>query len=82
MANRANRIKIKWMRSDKAWGYADCDAMVIYLDDRMDDKTLIEIATHETAHIVLPVLDETAIDMLGKQVAEVLTKIGFSRHND
>lgn len=70
------------MKSDKAWGYADDSSGVIYLDERMDDRTLIEIAAHETAHIVFPMLDEWAVDLLGKQVADVLTRIGFSRHND
>lgn len=76
------RIKIRWMRSDRAWGYAEAEKWTIHLDDRMDDKTLIEIATHETGHVVLPMVDESAIDLLGKQVADVLTRLGFSRNHE
>lgn len=82
MAKKPRRIKIRWMRSDRAWGYADDEKWTIYLDERMDDKTLIEIATHETGHVVLPMVCESAIDALGKQVADVLTRLGFSRHHD
>jgi hypothetical protein len=51
----------------------------IELDDRMTDVTLIEVASHEVAHVVLPVLDEDAVELLGRHIADVLTRLGFKR---
>lgn len=77
------RIRIKWIKSDKVWGRADVSKRVIELDHRMDDKTLLDIVVHETAHIVLPIVDEDAVETLGKQAADVLWRLGFRRtHED
>ena len=73
-------IKVVWKRLPKAWGLADHTKHTIWLDPRMDDKTLLEIAAHEVAHIVFPVLDEAAVDLFGKQFADVATRIGFARN--
>ncbi len=73
------RIRIVWKKLPKEWGLADHTKHTIWLDERMTDKTLIEIASHEVAHVVLPVLDESAVDLLGKHIADVLTRIGFRR---
>jgi hypothetical protein len=78
----APRIRIKWIKSEKAWGYADAAKRTIELDRRLDDQTMLEIAVHETAHICLPVLDEAAVETLGKQAADVLWRLGFRRAHD
>jgi len=49
----------------------------IELDPELDDKTLIDIATHETVHVVAPDLSEEAADRIGRHVADVLWRLGF-----
>lgn len=48
----------------------------------MDEKTLLEVAAHEVGHIVLPEISEEQIDLLGKQVADVLWRLKFRLHED
>jgi hypothetical protein len=55
------------------------DQWRIELDDRLSDKTLIDIATHETVHVVAPDLSEEATDRIGRHVADVLWRLGFRR---
>jgi hypothetical protein len=76
------RIKIRWMKSEKAWGYASPAKNTIYLDHRMEPKTLLEIASHETIHQLFPYLDERAVDGAGKTLADVLWRIGFRLKED
>ena len=76
---RFRKIKIAWKRSETVWGMAYPDEHRIELDDRMTDETLIEVASHEVAHVVLPVLDEDAVELLGRHIADVLTRLGFRR---
>jgi hypothetical protein len=47
----------------------------------MDDKTLLDIAIHETAHVVCPDLSEEAVDRIGKHAADVLWRMGFRRED-
>jgi len=74
---RRRKIKITWKPSETAWGWAYIDDHRIELDPRMDDKTLIEVASHEVAHIILPDVSEEEIDLLGKQIADVLWRLKF-----
>ena len=74
------RIKVVWKKLPKEWGLADHTKNTVWLDPRMDDKTLLEIAAHEVAHVVFPVLDEAAVDLFGKHMADVYTRIGFARN--
>ena len=76
---RLRPIKIEWKRLPTAWGYAYPDEHRIELDSRMHDKLMLEIASHEVAHIVAPYLDEAAIDLIGRHIGEVLFRIGFRR---
>ncbi len=73
------RVRYRFKRVPGHWGVAYPDQWRIEIDPSLDDKTLIEITTHEIAHVVLPVLDETAVDTLGKHVADVLYRMGFRR---
>lgn len=75
-------IKIVWRKSPKVWGLADHTKHTIWLDPRMDDKTLLEIAPHEIIHILFPMLDEEAAELYGKHCSDVLTRIGFARNQD
>lgn len=74
---RLRKIKIEWKKSESAWGWAYTDEHRIELDPRMDERTLLEVASHEVAHIVLPEISEEQIDTLGKQIANVLWRLKF-----
>lgn len=76
---RFPHIRIVFGALPQDWGYMYPNEWTIYLDKRMEDKLLLEIAAHETAHVVLPVLDETAVELLGKHVGDVLFRLGFRR---
>ena len=77
------RIRIKWMKKPKvAWGWSSPNLNTIYLDHRMEPKTLLEVASHETIHQIFPYLDERAVDGAGKTLADVLWRIGFRLKED
>lgn len=76
---RFRPIKIAWKKSESVWGMAFPEDRLIELDPRMTDQTLIEVASHEVTHVVLPVLDEEAVELLGRHIADVLTRLGFRR---
>ena len=76
---RFRRIKIDWQEMRTTWGLAYIDEHRIVLDPRMDDATTLEVASHEVAHIALPYLEEEAIELLGRHIGEVLTRLGFRR---
>lgn len=71
------KIRIARKRNHGVWGLAHPKAWMIELDPQLDEKTLIDIAVHETAHLVLQDLDEEAIDRLGRHCADVLWRLGF-----
>lgn len=71
------KIRIAKKRNLGCWGMAYPSEWRIELDPDLDERTLIDIATHEVAHVVIPDLDETAVDRLGKHVADVLYRLGF-----
>ena len=79
MAERTKpkRIRIRKIKSDAVWGLALHDKREIHLDERMDDKTLLDIASHETLHIELPDMDESAVDRAARSIADVLWRLGF-----
>lgn len=79
---RRRKIKIVWKKSEAAWGWAYIDDHLVELDPRMDEKTLLEVAAHEVGHIVLPEISEERIDLLGKQVADVLWRLKFRLQED
>jgi hypothetical protein len=61
------------------WGLAFPHEWRIEIDPALDDKTLLDIAIHEAAHVVLPDLDESQVDRLGRQAADLLWRMGFRR---
>lgn len=73
------KVRFSFRRNHGCWGMAYPQQWRIELDDRLHDKTLIDIATHEVAHVVIPDLDESAVDRLGKHVADVLWRLGFRK---
>lgn len=73
------KIRIALKRNPGCWGMAYPDRWLIELDPELDERTLLDIATHEAAHVVIPDLDESAVDRLGKHVADVLWRLGFRK---
>lgn len=76
---RLRPIKIDWRKSESVWGVAFPQEHRIELDPRMTDAMLLEVASHEVAHVVCPYLDEEPIEELGKHISNVLTRLGFRR---
>lgn len=75
------KIRIAFKRNPGVWGLAFPTEWRVEIDPELDDKTLLDIAVHETAHVVIPDLDESAVDRLGKHVADVLWRLGFRRED-
>ena len=77
-----HKIKVRWIRSRHVWGLAIPHKKTIYLDDRMDDKTMLDVASHEVIHICFPDLSEESVNEAGKTIADVLWRLGFRREED
>lgn len=73
------KVRYRFKRTPGVWGLAFPDEWRIELDPFMDDKTLLDIAVHETTHVVAPDLSEEATDRIGRHVADVLWRLGFRR---
>ena len=71
------RIRIVRKRNPGVWGLAFPAERRIELDPELDDRTLLDISVHEVTHVVIPDLDESAVDRLGKACADVLWRLGF-----
>ena len=76
---RFRRIKIEWQEMRTTWGLAYTDEHRIVLDPRMTDGTLLDVASHEVAHVICPYLEEEAVELLGRHIGDVLTRLGFRR---
>jgi hypothetical protein len=61
------------------WGLAFPHEWRIEIDPALDDKTLLDIAIHEAAHVVIPELDEGKVDRLGRHAADLLWRMGYRR---
>lgn len=73
------KVRFKFKRNNGVWGLAFPQEWRIELDPFMDEKTLLDIAIHETTHVVAPDLSEEATDRIGRHVADVLWRLGFRR---
>lgn len=73
------KVRFKFQRNNGCWGLAFPDQWRIELDPYMDEKTLLDIAIHETTHVVAPDLSEEATDRIGRHVADVLWRLGYRR---
>lgn len=73
------KVRYSFRRNPGCWGMAYLSEWRIELDPELDDKTLIDIATHETVHVVAPDLSEEATDRIGRHVADILWRLGFRR---
>ncbi len=71
------KVRFRFRRNPGVWGLAFPDEWRIELDDRLTDKTLLDIAIHETCHVVAPDLSEECVDRIGRQCADVLWRLGF-----
>lgn len=75
-------INVVWRKLAHGWGYAYTDEKRIELDPRMDDKTLLDIAPHEFAHMYFPGAPEALVSEFGKAVGAFLWKVGFRRETE
>jgi hypothetical protein len=75
------RIKLRRKRNRNVWGYAYPVEYRIDLDPDLQAKSLMEIASHEVCHVVFPHLDESSVDLLGKQIADVLWRLKFRQED-
>lgn len=73
------KIRYCYKRNRGMWGLAFPHEWRIEIDPALDDKTLLDIAIHEAAHVVLPDLDEGQVDRLGRHAADLLWRMGFRR---
>ena len=64
------------------WGLAFPHEWRIEIDPALDDKTLLDIAIHEAAHVVIPELGEAEVDRLGRHAADLLWRMGFRRASE
>jgi hypothetical protein len=73
------KVRFKFKRNAGCWGLAFVEENRIELDPYLDEKTLIDIAIHETTHVVAPDLSEECVDRIGRACADVLWRLKFRR---
>ena len=73
------KVRFKFKRNPGVWGLAFQDEHRIELDPYLTDQTLLDIAIHETTHVVAPDLSEECVDRIGRACADVLWRLGFRR---
>jgi hypothetical protein len=73
------KIRYCYKRNRGMWGLAFPHEWRIEIDPALDDKTLLDIAIHEAAHVVLSDVDEAQVDRLGRHAADLLWRMGFRR---
>lgn len=76
------KVRFSFRRNHGCWGMAYPKEWRIELDPQLEEKTLIDIAVHETVHVVAPDLSEECTDRIGRHVADVLWRLGFRREDD
>jgi hypothetical protein len=68
------------------WGLADrpsTPGKEIHIDPRHpSDADLLETVVHEILHCALPQWDEESVDRLGKDMARILTRLGYRRETE
>ena len=75
------KVRFKFKRNPGVWGLAFQDQYRIELDPSLldVDQTLLDIAIHETTHVVAPDLSEECVDRIGRACADVLWRLKFRR---
>lgn len=76
------KIRYCYKRNRGMWGLAFPHEWRVEIDPALDDKTLLDIAIHEAAHVVLPSLEEAQVDRLGRHAADLLWRMGFRRSGE
>ena len=71
------RIKVVRKRNPGCWGMAYPGKRMIDIDPECLDQTLLEIGIHESLHVEIPDLDESAVDRAARSIADVLWRLGF-----
>lgn len=81
MPNR-KRIRVKYLKLAKVWGYADISKGVVELDLSLKGKKHLEILTHEVIHLLLPDMSEEEVEMVSINLTNVLWKESYRRVDD
>lgn len=83
MARKRKKIKvfIEPLGRQKAYGLAQEDDRVIFVDDRVKPKFFCQLICHEVGHCFFSA-SETKINDFGKALAEALFDNGFRRIYD
>lgn len=74
------KIRYRFKANPGVWGLAFPDEWRIELDPRLDDKTLLDIAIHESTHVLAPFLEENTVNQLGIHIADLLWRLGYRKH--
>lgn len=74
---RGHIWKVKWVRDRTNWGQCCQIKKTIYLEERMDSDTLLEVVTHEFLHAALSDLTEDVIDSVSVDLGRFLKRLGF-----
>lgn len=64
---------------ERAYGLADNGANIIEIDSRLKGRHHLEIAIHETLHLLYPEKSETVIARSARRLANVLWRLNYRR---
>ena len=79
---RQKPIKIEYGKFPRHWGWAYPDEWRIQIDSRMDDRTALSKAPHESLHVLFPWMGEDYVDWGGDHIGSVLWRMGFRRSHE
>lgn len=82
MARIHKPVRITWRKMRECWGIAFPNRHEVYLDPRMEPRSLMSIAAHEIAHLYFPSSDEAVVNEFGEALADALYRMGFSHRDD
>lgn len=79
---KINGVVIRKLGRQKVWGLAHHETGIIEIDPRATGRKFLEIAIHESTHILQPYLTEEAVQDFGSELARVLWDQGFRRYDN
>lgn len=75
--NKVKKIHHKKLGQRNAWGIAEFDE--IFIDTRVKGRKHLEIAIHETLHVVFPNMSEDTVKESAKELTRILWKMNYRR---
>jgi len=76
------RVVHKKLGKGRVWGWADFDNSTIEIDERATGKKHLEIAVHESIHILNPQMSEEDVTAQAITITDVLWKLKYRRVDD